>query len=138
MVDDAGPAGSSAPDLVSGPISPTKLPIVLLATVVDFVQSMLPSLVRMGASRLIRFLPSGASSPRIGEPVGDVDVGKATYAGDKVEVELYSGDSVLDPGNKTGEKVTVDKVLAPVTQRECGTIRCIGLNVSGRVRSSQH
>lgn len=84
----------------------------------------------MGAARLIRFLPAGASAPRIGEPVGDIDVGKATYAGDKVEVELYDGESVLDPGSKTGEKVTLDRVLAPVTQRECGTIRCIGLNVS--------
>lgn len=91
---------------------------------------MLPSLLRMGASRLIRFLPSGSSTVRIGEPVGDIDVGLATYAGDKVEVELYDGESVLDPGAKTGEKVTLDRVLAPVTQRECGTIRCIGLNVS--------
>lgn len=91
---------------------------------------MLPSLARMGASRLIRFLPTGATSARIGEPVDrTLDVGQATYDGTPVEVELYSGDSVLAPGSATGEKATVGRLLSPVTQQECGTIRCIGLNV---------
>ncbi|BGP18776.1 hypothetical protein JCM10213_004265 [Rhodosporidiobolus nylandii] len=79
-------------------------------------------------SRLIRFVPQGGSKPVIGEPTTDVDVGLATYAGEPVEVTLFSGESVLQPGERTGEKALVERVLSPLAPEEVGTIRCIGLN----------
>lgn len=88
----------------------------------------------MSFSRLVRFLPadsSSQSSPLIGEPVdAELDVGLATYSSQKVEINLFSGRSVLSPGSKTGEKVTLGKLLSPLAKEEVGTIRCIGLNVS--------
>ncbi|TID19329.1 emb [Venturia nashicola] len=81
--------------------------------------------------RLIRFVPKSSSSSKflIGEPVDqNLDVGLALYQGKSVKANVFSGSSVLDAGNPTGESVEVERVLSPVTQRECGTIRCIGLN----------
>ncbi|WWC71203.1 uncharacterized protein I206_105156 [Kwoniella pini CBS 10737] len=82
-------------------------------------------------SRLVRFVPksSTSSKPLIGQPVDDqLDVGLASYDSRSIEVEVYSGDSVLNPGDKTGKKEIVDRLLSPLTRSEVGTIRCIGLN----------
>ena len=67
----------------------------------------------------------------IGEPVdAAIDVGAAVRNGQAVQVRVYSGNSVLDAGEPTGETVTIGRILSPLTQNEVGTIRCIGLNVS--------
>lgn len=67
----------------------------------------------------------------IGEPVDvSVDVGAAVRKGQNVEVKVFSGKSVLDPGSPTGETATIGRILSPLAQEEVGTIRCIGLNVS--------
>ncbi|TXT07431.1 hypothetical protein VHUM_03151 [Vanrija humicola] len=80
-------------------------------------------------ARLVRFIPTGSSTPVIGEPVdAAVDVGIATYEGKPVEVNVLSGSSVLSPGERTGKTATVDKLLSPLAAEEVGTIRCIGLN----------
>ncbi|KAL1412155.1 hypothetical protein Q8F55_003162 [Vanrija albida] len=91
---------------------------------------MLPTLRAMSSyARLIRFLPTGASKPVIGEPVdAGLDVGIATYEGKPVEVNVLSGNSVLSPGERTGSTATVGKLLSPLAAEEVGTIRCIGLN----------
>lgn len=82
-------------------------------------------------SRLVRFIPSEGSKPVIGEPVDkQVDVGLSHFNGERVEVELYSGSSILSPGSKTGQKSIVGRILSPLDASEVGTIRCIGLNVS--------
>lgn len=82
-------------------------------------------------NRLIRFLPKGSNTPVIGEPVeSELDVGLASYESKPIEVDLYSGTSVLDAGSKTGQKATVERLLSPLAKHEVGTIRCIGLNVS--------
>jgi len=80
--------------------------------------------------RLIRFVPKADNSKiLIGEPVDETsDVGLALYKGQKVEATVYSGFSVLDPGASTGNVSEVGRVLSPLTQKEAGTIRCIGLN----------
>lgn len=93
---------------------------------------MRPSLRVMASyARLIRFVPKSGGSPLIGEPVdAAVDVGLASFEGKNIEVNVFSGKSVLSPGEKTGKTETVDKVLSPLAQAEVGTIRCIGLNVS--------
>ncbi|WWD00003.1 hypothetical protein V866_006911 [Kwoniella sp. B9012] len=82
-------------------------------------------------SRLIRFIPksSAHSGPLIGEPADpEIDVGIASYESKAIEVNVYSGKSVLNPGEKTGQIEIVDKLLSPLGQNEVGTIRCIGLN----------
>lgn len=82
-------------------------------------------------SRLVRFIPKSSSTPLIGEPVNaDLDVGLAAYESKPIEVEVFSGTSVLKPGEKTGKKEIVERLLSPLAQSEVGTIRCIGLNVS--------
>ncbi|KWU46720.1 putative mitochondrion protein [Rhodotorula sp. JG-1b] len=79
--------------------------------------------------RLVRFVPKSGGEPLIGEPVErDQDVGLATYAGEPVEVEVFAGRSVLEPGERTGKKEHVERLLSPLAASEVGTIRCIGLN----------
>lgn len=83
-------------------------------------------------SRLIRFHPKSApSTVLIGEPVDrELDVGLASYNSEEIKVNVYSGNTVLDAGSKTGKEEVVDKILSPLAKIEVGTIRCIGLNVS--------
>ena len=45
-----------------------------------------------------------------------------------VEIDVFSGASVLAAGSPTGSKTLIGRVLSPLTQHEVGTIRCIGLN----------
>ena len=59
----------------------------------------------------------------------EIDVGAAVSAGKDVQVAIFSGNSVLDPGVKTDQIETIDRILSPLAQEEVGTIRCIGLNV---------
>lgn len=67
----------------------------------------------------------------IGQPVDEnVDVGLAAREGKEIEIDIFSGSSVLSPGESTGTKAILGKVLSPLTQVEAGTVRCIGLNVS--------
>lgn len=87
-------------------------------------------------SRLIRFLPRGEGGgrggvPLIGEPCDrNQDVGLASYHGDKIDVEVFSGTTILAPGHKIGQTRQVQCLLSPLGASEVGTIRCIGLNVS--------
>ena len=80
---------------------------------------------------LVRFKPeSDKHQILIGQPASpDQDVGLATYNNERVEVEVYSGSSVLDPGSPTGKTETVHRLLSPLARHEVGTIRCLGLNV---------
>lgn len=85
-------------------------------------------------SRLVRFQSASSAAPLIGEPVDQsLDVGLATFEGKPVEVRCYSGQSILDAGEPTGETATVSRLLSPLAEEEVGTIRCIGLNVSLRL-----
>ena len=43
---------------------------------------------------------------------------------------MYSGKSVLSPGEATGKKEIIGRLLSPLAKDEVGSIRCIGLNVS--------
>jgi hypothetical protein len=96
---------------------------------------------------LVRFIPksttststttSSSSEALIGEPCDpSQDVGLASYNAEPIHVETFTGTSILNPGQRTGEKVQVERILSPLSEREVGTIRCIGLNVSfGSTRS---
>ena len=93
-------------------------------------------------SRLIRFVPQAGSAasqqPLIGQPTDPkLDVGLASYESKPIEVDIYSGTSVLTPGEPTGRRATVERLLSPLAPEEVGTIRCIGLNVSRRCRSKR-
>jgi hypothetical protein len=80
----------------------------------------------------VRFIPKSGSSdkPLIGEPQDPKqDVGLAAYDSQPIKVSVFSGSSVLQPGEKTGDVAEVGKLLSPLAETEVGTIRCIGLNV---------
>lgn len=81
---------------------------------------------------LLRFIPrSNSGAILLGQPIDDaVDVGLAVRAGKDVNVTVFSGTSVLSPGEATSRTETIGTVLSPLAQDEVGTIRCIGLNVS--------
>ena len=65
----------------------------------------------------------------VGQPTDDdLDVGLAVREGKEVNVDVFSGSSVLSPGEASGQSAVIDRVLSPLTQVEAGTIRCIGLN----------
>lgn len=76
-------------------------------------------------------MPKGSnSSVLIGEPVdSSVDVGVAVRKGQDVQVKVFSGSSILNPGSATDKVEVIDRVLSPLDANEVGTIRCIGLNV---------
>jgi hypothetical protein len=79
---------------------------------------------------LVRFIPKDGSSPTIGEPVdSSQDVGLASYNSEGIEIETFSGSSILNPGSRTGKRVQVGRILSPLAEEEVGTIRCVGLNV---------
>lgn len=74
---------------------------------------------------------SDASKVFVGEPVDPkVDVGLALYEGKDVQVNRFTGSSILAPGENTGTVESIKTVLSPLAQSEVGTIRCIGLNVT--------
>lgn len=79
----------------------------------------------------MRFIPRAESHiVLIGQPVdNNVDVGAALHEEKEVKVEVFSGTSVLNPGQVTGRYETIGRVLSPLSEEEIGTIRCIGLNV---------
>ncbi|CAG9988184.1 unnamed protein product [Clonostachys byssicola] len=81
-------------------------------------------------SRLVRFVPrSDTAKILIGQPVSQhIDVGLALYQGAEVQAEVFSGTSVLMPGEATGNVEIMSRVLSPLASSEVGTIRCIGLN----------
>ncbi|CAI6099517.1 unnamed protein product [Clonostachys chloroleuca] len=81
-------------------------------------------------SRLVRFVPrSDTAKILIGQPVSQhIDVGLALYQGTNVQAEVFSGSSVLAPGEATGNIEAISRVLSPLASSEVGTIRCIGLN----------
>lgn len=80
---------------------------------------------------LVRFIPSSDPSKiLIGQPIQhEIDVGKALRDGKQVDVSIFSGTSVLEPGSDTGNVESIQRILSPLAQNEVGTIRCIGLNV---------
>ncbi|RGP70114.1 fumarylacetoacetate hydrolase family [Fusarium sporotrichioides] len=81
-------------------------------------------------SRLVRFIPTTEPAKvLIGQPIeDDLDIGVALRQSHEVKVHVFSGVSVLDPGQKTGETTVVSRLLSPLASSEVGTIRCIGLN----------
>lgn len=73
---------------------------------------------------------SDPSKVLIGQPQDDnLDVGLALRKGQEVAVDIFSGSSVLSAGQETGKSAIIDRILAPLSVSEVGTIRCIGLNV---------
>jgi len=86
----------------------------------------------MSFTRLIRFIPaSDTSTILLGQPVDiNQDVGLASRKGEDIEARVFNGTSALNPGTLTEKVEKVNRILSPLTQKEVGTIRCIGLNVS--------
>jgi hypothetical protein len=79
----------------------------------------------------VRFIStSDPNKVLIGQPEqDDIDIGLALRQNRQVKVHVFSGRSMLDPGQKTGNTAIVSRLLSPLASSEVGTIRCIGLNV---------
>jgi hypothetical protein len=60
----------------------------------------------------------------------DLGVGTAVHRGEGISVSVFSGTSVVSPGEDSGHVEIVHRILCPLTQNEVRTIRCVGLNVS--------
>jgi 2-keto-4-pentenoate hydratase/2-oxohepta-3-ene-1,7-dioic acid hydratase in catechol pathway len=61
--------------------------------------------------------------------VNKLAVGQALEKNFEVAVKVVSGGSALDYGASfTGEIKVIDQLLSPVSQKEAGTVRCVGLN----------
>ncbi|CRG86745.1 Fumarylacetoacetate hydrolase domain-containing protein 2 [Talaromyces islandicus] len=71
-------------------------------------------------SRLVRFVPkSDASKVLVGEPVDPkIDVGLALYEGKDVQVNRFTGSSILSPGENTGTVESIKTILSPLAQSE--------------------
>ncbi|RDW85508.1 hypothetical protein BP5796_03833 [Coleophoma crateriformis] len=79
--------------------------------------------------RLVRFVPKSSTDILIGQPTDDsVDVGAAIIDSKDVPVTVFSGSSVLSPGEATSRTESIGRLLSPLSESEVGTIRCIGLN----------
>ncbi|KAJ9610113.1 hypothetical protein H2204_015467 [Knufia peltigerae] len=86
--------------------------------------------------RLVRFVPrSDPSKILIGQPRDDtLDVGLALRNGQDVQVDLFSGSSVLSPGQQTGKSVIIDRVLSPLQMSEVDE----GLDSLTEIRDEQY
>ncbi|GME57149.1 fumarylacetoacetate hydrolase [Neofusicoccum parvum] len=80
--------------------------------------------------RLVRFIAVEDDLEHIGEPIDpDLDVGAALASNHAVRVRLYATTTVLSAlAQPTTTTLTIRTLLSPLTAREAGTIRCIGLN----------
>ncbi|KAI9639672.1 uncharacterized protein MKK02DRAFT_39994 [Dioszegia hungarica] len=78
--------------------------------------------------RLIRFEAKGAV--HIGEPVDErLDIGLAYENKQKIEVHVLDGSCPWDPSaTRTGEVLTVETLLSPISAETVGTVRCTGLS----------
>ncbi|RSH81659.1 uncharacterized protein EHS24_007839 [Apiotrichum porosum] len=85
-------------------------------------------------TRLIRFVPTGASAPIYGEPIGSdaelADIGAAAAAGKLTARVIDVGaDGPLSPAAKVTEQVaTVGTLLGPLPVEAVPDVKCIGLN----------
>jgi 2-keto-4-pentenoate hydratase/2-oxohepta-3-ene-1,7-dioic acid hydratase in catechol pathway len=61
--------------------------------------------------------------------VNKLAVGQAIEKNFEVAVKVVAGGSALDyDASFTGEIKVIDQLLSPVSQKEAGTVRCVGLN----------
>ncbi|KAJ3568769.1 hypothetical protein NP233_g5497 [Leucocoprinus birnbaumii] len=87
--------------------------------------------IRTQWSRLIRFVAVETKRVHIGQPVDpNLDVGVAAANRQPIEAYEIIG-SALDPSAQvTKEVLTVDTLLAPLSNDEIKIVRCLGLNYS--------
>ncbi|KAG8897501.1 hypothetical protein FRC01_011314 [Tulasnella sp. 417] len=81
-------------------------------------------------TKLVRFKALETGKVHLGQPVDlRLDVGLELLKGAKVVVHEISGASALDPTARvTQRKLTVSKLLSPLTREDIGIVRCLGLN----------
>ncbi|WWC58904.1 uncharacterized protein I303_101449 [Kwoniella dejecticola CBS 10117] len=89
-------------------------------------------------SRLIRFIPSGSSSPVYGEPVASdyTDIGALADVG-KLEAKIVKTDGsgpLSETAVVTVEVVKVGSLLGPLSLDTCTDIKCIGLNYKKHIQ----
>ncbi|CZT25766.1 related to 2-keto-4-pentenoate hydratase/2-oxohepta-3-ene-1,7-dioic acid hydratase (catechol pathway) [Ramularia collo-cygni] len=80
--------------------------------------------------RIVRFIAEEDGQEYLGEPIDSaIDVGAAVASSTPVQVLVFHGSSPLDITiHPTTTILTIRSLLPPITRKEIGTIRCIGLN----------
>ena len=78
----------------------------------------------------MRFVAVEDGQEYVGEPVeGQIDIGAELALGHQVQVRAFDSTSVLAADARpTSSILTISRLLPPLSKREVGTIRCIGLN----------
>jgi len=89
-------------------------------------------------NRLIRFVAVETSRVHIGQPVDpNIDVGLAAHHGKVIKAREIVG-SALDPAAQvTNNILTVKALLSPLSAREVGIVRCLGLNYSDHAEEAK-
>ncbi|KAF5392988.1 hypothetical protein D9757_001162 [Collybiopsis confluens] len=87
--------------------------------------------IRTQWTRLIRFVAAETGGVHIGQPVDpNLDVGVAAHKGTPFKAHEIIG-SALDPTSEvTKKELTVKYLLSPLSKRQVGFVRCLGLNYS--------
>jgi 2-keto-4-pentenoate hydratase/2-oxohepta-3-ene-1,7-dioic acid hydratase in catechol pathway len=86
-------------------------------------------------SHLIRFIAKEDLKVHLGQlTVTDVDVGLESLSGNPITAYEIEG-SIFD-GKVTDKKLTVEKLLAPVTREQCDYVRCVGLNYKDHAKEA--
>ncbi|XP_006456703.1 hypothetical protein AGABI2DRAFT_195714 [Agaricus bisporus var. bisporus H97] len=89
-------------------------------------------------TRLIRFVAAETRRVHIGQPVDPkLDIGYAAAKGQTIKAYEIVG-SALDPSAQvTKQTLTVDSLLAPLSNEEIKIVRCLGLNYSDHAEEAK-
>ncbi|EKM79973.1 hypothetical protein AGABI1DRAFT_113217 [Agaricus bisporus var. burnettii JB137-S8] len=89
-------------------------------------------------TRLIRFVAAETRRVHIGQPVDpNLDIGYAAAKGQTIKAYEIVG-SALDPSAQvTKQTLTVDSLLAPLSNEEIKIVRCLGLNYSDHAEEAK-
>lgn len=86
-------------------------------------------------SHLIRFIAKEDLKVHLGQLTAtNVDVGLESFNGNPITAYEIEG-SIFD-GKVTDKKLTVEKLLAPVTREQCDYVRCVGLNYKDHAKEA--
>ncbi|KAF9006712.1 hypothetical protein BDQ17DRAFT_1352250 [Cyathus striatus] len=94
--------------------------------------------IRTQWNRLIRFVAAETGRVHIGQPVDpNVDVGLAAYERLLIKAYEITG-AALDPAAQvTGNILTVQTLLSPLSNEEIKVVRCLGLNYSDHAEEAK-
>lgn len=86
-------------------------------------------------SHLIRFIAKEDLKVHLGQLTAtNIDVGLESFNGNPITA--YEIEGSIFNGKVTDKKLTVEKLLAPVTREQCDYVRCVGLNYKDHAKEA--